>query len=111
MFAGLKDGEVIDRPEIRARKNFSFRAGMQPDEIVAMFEGMMTHDGSAFKLNKLEPMNFGGQKGFRFEFSLTRKVDGVELSGVGFGTVSNGELYAMLYAAPQLGFSRATSAA
>ena len=79
---------------------------MQPDDIVAMFEGMMTRDGSAFKLNKLEPMNFGGQKGFRFEFSLTRKVDGVELSGVGFGTVANGELYAMLYAAPQLTSAR-----
>jgi hypothetical protein len=77
---------------------------MQPDDIVAMFEGMMTRDGSVFKLNKLEPVSFGGQKGFRFEFSLTRKVDSVELSGVGFGTVANGELYAMLYAAPQLGF-------
>ena len=44
------------------RKNFSFRANMQPDDIVAMFEGMMTRDGSVFKLNKLEPMSFGGHK-------------------------------------------------
>ena len=105
IYAGLKDGEVIHQPDNSGnRKNFSFRSSMQPADIVAMFEGMMTRDGSAFKLNKLEPMNFGGQKGFRFEFSLTRKVDGVELSGVGFGTIANGELYAMLYAAPQLGF-------
>lgn len=105
IYAGIKDGEPVHQPDSSGnRKNFSFRASMQPDDIVAMFEGMMTRDGSVFKLNKLEPMSFGGQKGFRFEFSLTRKVDGVELSGVGFGTVAKGELYAMLYAAPQLGF-------
>jgi hypothetical protein len=105
IYTGIKDGEVVHQPDSSGnRKNFSFRASMQPDDIVAMFEGMMTRDGSAFKLNKLEPVSFGGQKGFRFEFSLTRKVDGVELSGVGFGSVVNGELYAMLYAAPQLGF-------
>ena len=105
IYAGIKDGEPVHPPDSSGkRKNFSFRANMQPDDIVAMFEGMMTRDGSVFKLDKLEPVSFGGQKGFRFEFSLIRKLDGVELSGVGFGTVANGELYAMLYAAPQLGF-------
>jgi len=105
IYAGIKEGEPVHQPDPSGkRKNFSFRAGMQPEDIVAMFEGMMTRDGSVFRLTKLEPMSFGGQKGFRFEFSLTRKVDGVELAGVGFGTVAKGELYAMLYAAPQLGF-------
>jgi hypothetical protein len=105
IYPGVKDGEPVHQPDNSGnRKNFSFRSSMQPEDIVAMFEGMMTRDGSVFKLNKLEPMSFGGQKGFRFEFALTRKVDSVELSGVGFGAVANGELYAMLYAAPQLGF-------
>lgn len=105
IYAGIKDGEPVHQPDNSGnRKNFSFRSSMQPEDIVAMFEGMMTRDGSVFRLNKLEPMAFGGQKGFRFEFSLIRKVDSVQLSGVGFGTVAKGELYAMLYAAPQLGF-------
>ena len=105
IYAGIKDGEPVHPPDSSGkRKNFSFRASMQTEDIVAMFEGMMTRDGSVFRLNKLEPISFGGQKGFRFEFSLTRKVDSVELAGVGFGTVAKGELYAMLYAAPQLGF-------
>jgi hypothetical protein len=105
IYAGIKDGEPVHQPDTSGnRKNFSFRSRMQPEDIVAMFEGMMTRDGSVFTLNRLEPMSFGGQKGFRFEFSLIRKVDSVQLSGVGFGTVAKGELYAMLYAAPQLGF-------
>jgi len=105
IYAGIKDGETIHQPDNSGkRKNFSFRADMQTEDVVAMFEGMLTRDGSVFKLVKLEPMSFGGQKGFRFEFSVTRKIDSVQLSGIGFGTVSKGELFAMLYAAPQLGF-------
>ncbi len=104
IYSGLKDGEVVhaagNNPQ---QKSFSFRTGMQPDEIVAMFEGMMTRDGSSFKLTKLEPYAFGG-KGFRFEYQLTRKVDHVQLSGVGYGSVSKGELFALLYAAPRIEF-------
>jgi hypothetical protein len=77
---------------------------MQPDDIVGMFESMLTRDGSTFKLDKLEPWTFGGEKGFRFEFTFTRKIDGVVNSGIGYGTVSKGELFALLYAAPRLGF-------
>jgi hypothetical protein len=76
---------------------------MQPDEIVAMFEGMLTRDGSSFKLVKLEPASFG-EKGFRFEYQLIRKVDNVQLSGIGYGSVSKGELFAIVYLAPRLTF-------
>ena len=105
IYSGLKDGEAVHGGSpTGSSKVFSFRSGMQPDEVVSMFEGMMTRDGSAFKLQKLEPMAFAGEKGFRFEFSLLRKVDGLQISGVGYGAVSKGELFAILYAAPQLGF-------
>lgn len=102
IYSGLKDGEAIHAPGGRG-KTFSFRASMQPDEIVSLFEGMMTRDGSAFKLGKLEPVPFG-ERGFRFEYALTRKVDNVELSGIGYGTVSKGQLFAILYFAPRLTF-------
>lgn len=105
IYVGVKDGEVVHQPDSSGKlKNFSFRSSMQPEEIVAMFEGVLTRDGSVFTLGKLEPMSFAGQKGFRFEFSAIRKVDNVRLAGVGYATVFKGELYAMLYAAPQLGF-------
>jgi hypothetical protein len=77
---------------------------MQPDQIVAMFEGMLTRDGSSFKLVKLEPATFGGEKGFRFEYSLIRRVDNVQLAGMGYAAVSKGELFALLYSAPRLTF-------
>jgi hypothetical protein len=106
VYAGVKGGEAIDAgaPVVAGAKKIEFRAGMQPDEIVAMFEGLYTKGGSTFKLDKLEPWSFGGEKGFRFEFTFTRKVDGVVNLGVGYGTVSKEELFALLYFAPRLGF-------
>ena len=106
VYAGVKSGEAIDAgaPLVVGAKKIEFRAGMQPDEIVAMFEGLYTKGGSTFKLDKLEPWSFGGEKGFRFEFTFTRKVDGVVNLGVGYGAVSKGELFALLYVAPRLGF-------
>ena len=61
-------------------------------------------DGSSFRLTKMEPSPFGGVKGVHFEFTRIRKVDNVVLSGEGWAAVSKGELFAMLYMAPRLGF-------
>ena len=106
VYSGVKNEELVHRPGPGGggRKNFAFRSGMQPDEIVAMFEGMLTRDGSQFTLVKLEPASFGGEKGFRFEYSVVRRVDNAQLSGVGYGLVSKGELFALLYHAPRLAF-------
>jgi hypothetical protein len=106
LYSGIKDGQKVhaDAPMGSKSKEFSFRSSMQPEEIVAMFEGMLTRDGSTFKLEKLEPTTFGGIKGLRFQFSTTRKVDEVQLSGFGYSAVSKGELFAILYMAPRLAF-------
>ena len=105
-FSGIRDGQVVhpEGPGGAQLKKFSFRSSMQPDEIVTMFEGMLTRDGSTFKLVKLEPANFGGLKGSRFEYAVTRKNDNVQLSGFGYSSVSKGELFAVLYMAPRMGF-------
>jgi len=105
LYSGIKDGALVHPSgNNHKQKDFAFRASMMPDEIVAMFEGMLTRDGSSFKLTKLEPSPFGGLKGFRFDYMLTRKVDNVVLSGMGWGGVSKGELFAILYMAPRLVF-------
>lgn len=108
LYSGLKDGEAIHPERVGGtdaqKKSFKFRSSMQPDEITALFEGMLTRDGSRFKLLKLEPVMFGGSKGFRFEYSLIRKLDNVQLAGLGYGTVSKGELFAIVYMAPRLAF-------
>jgi len=86
------------------KRSFTFKSGMQPEQIVQLFEGMFTRDGSTFALTKLEPASFGGSHGFRFEYGLTRKVDNVQLSGLGFVAVDKGELFAIVYLAPRLTF-------
>ena len=107
-YSGIRDGQIVNAELPGAAgqklKNFTFKSSMQPDEIVAMFEGMLTRDGSTFKLSRLEPATFGGLKGFRFEYAVTRKSDNVQLSGFGYGTVSKGELFSVMYMAPRLEF-------
>jgi hypothetical protein len=77
---------------------------MHADQVVALFEGMLTRDGSTFKLVKLEPAAFGGEKGYRFEYALVRRGDGVQLSGIGYAAVSRSELFALVYQAPRMTF-------
>lgn len=105
IYAGLKDDQAIHgtstNPKVKA---FKFRSNMQPDEIVALFEGMLTRDSSRFTLMKLEPSTFGTGSGFRFEFELVRRVSNLTLRGVGYGAVSKGELFSLLYVAPRLNF-------
>lgn len=106
IFSGLRDGQpvVAGAREGSPRMPLVFRAAMQPEQVVALFEGMLTRDGSVFTLKKLEPAPFGGVPGFRFEFTLTRKVDGVELQGLAQGAIADRALYAVMYSAPRLVF-------
>jgi len=103
IYSGLKDGEAIHAISGSA-KPFVFHSVMLPDEIISLFEGMLTRDGSTFQLTKSEPATFGGVKGYHFEFKLVRKVDSVELTGLGYGAVSNGELFSVVYVAPRITF-------
>lgn len=109
IYSGLKDQMAIHAERATfgdsVRKSFIFRSDMQAHAIASLFEGMLTRDGSSFKLLKLEPAAFGGEKGgFRFDFSLIRKYDNVQLSGFGYATVSKGDLFAIVYMAPRLTF-------
>jgi len=106
VYSGIRDGQTM-HPESAAgskQKDFAFRKTMQSEEIVSMLEGVLSRDGSTFKLRKLEPFSFGGRKGFRFEYERIRKVDNVQMRGVGFGAVDKEELFALVYQAPRLTF-------
>jgi hypothetical protein len=105
-YVGLKDGELIapTPKEPKGQRDLAFKSGMQAAEIVALFQSLWTRDGSAFTLDKLEPAPFVGEQGFRFEYTLVRKLDEVRLQGVAWGAVRQGELFAITYAAPRLAF-------
>ena len=106
IYSGIKDGQAMhpENPGGSKQKNFVFRSAMQPEEIVSMFEGVLSRDDATFKLLKLEPYRFAGRSGFRFEYERIRKLDNVQLRGVAFGAVDQGELFAVLYHAPRLTF-------
>jgi hypothetical protein len=105
-FVGIKDGEVLaDRPKgAKEQRPLTFHKEMKAHEIVALFEGLYTQDGSTFTLEKIEPITFVGAPGFKFSYTLIRRADDVKLSGVGYGAIRNGELNAIVYSAPHLGF-------
>jgi len=105
IYSGLENDQPIHADSGQSSlKAFRFRSGMQPDQIVALFEGLLTRNGSTFKLTKLEQIPFAGTKGFHFEFKLIRKTDNVELLGTGTATESKGTLFAIVYQAPRLMF-------
>ena len=82
----------------------TYVAGMQPDQLVSLFEALYASDGSIVNMTRVEPALFAGQKGVRFEFAMTRKGDDVQLRGVGWVAVKNNELYAATFVAPRLSF-------
>ena len=82
----------------------AFKSTMQAAEIVTLYQNLLTRDGSSFTLDKLDPATFVGAPGFRFEYSLVRKIDDVRLRGVAWGAVYQGELFLINYSAPRLGF-------
>jgi hypothetical protein len=105
IYAGIRDGEAMHPASTGGKKkDFVFRSGMQTEEVVALFEGVLSRDDSTFKLLSLKPYAFGGKRGFRFDYQRIRKLDNVQLRGIGFGAVHDGQLFALLYHAPRLTF-------
>jgi len=105
-YVGVKDGELL-APTPTGRKGIeplTFRAAMQPAEVMTLLQSLLTRDGSSFSLDRLEATEFVGTRGFRVEYSMVRKLDEVRLRGVAFGAVRNGELFLINYSAPRLAF-------
>ncbi|HSI58660.1 MAG TPA: hypothetical protein VLA16_13970 [Ideonella sp.] len=105
-YPGVKDGEEIAPPlrDGQKKQPLTFKASMQPVEIVALFQALHSRDGSSFELQKIEPAEFVGVRGFRCEFAVIRKIDDVRLRGMAYGAVRDGRLYLISYTAPRLGF-------
>lgn len=101
-YSAIGNGEALVELQSRKEKQQPrFLATMQPHEIVELYEVVAAADGSSFKLEKLSPASFAGGNGFRFDFSILRKNDEVNLKGVGYGVVNDGKLYLMVFRAPK----------
>jgi hypothetical protein len=104
-YVAVKDGTKMgDLPQGKDARQILFQSAMQPHEVVSMFGNLYSRDGSSFTLDKLESAEFLGGKGFRFHYTVVRKVDEVKLAGLGWATVREGQLHAITFTAPQKGF-------
>jgi hypothetical protein len=105
LYTGVKDGDALYvASERNQAKRTQFQSAMQTEDVIALFERLLTRDNSTFKLLRLEPYPFGGKKGFRFEYERIRRLDHVQQQGIGFGAIDEGELFALIYQAPRLTF-------
>lgn len=102
-YAGIRPGEMLTgvKPKEGA-KVAVFKEDMQPEEIVDLYDQLVSSLGTSFRRDKLAPATFLGGDGFRFEFTTVRKSDEVTLQGVGYGAVRNGKLYLITFHAPRL---------
>jgi hypothetical protein len=114
VYSGIVNNKPMHRVvENEEHKSVVFRADMTNEDLIAMFQKLLTMDGSALHLGKIEPYNFDGRKGVRFEFarasvhyvpSLIGITDSPAYDGLGFAAIDKGELFALIYFAPRLGF-------
>ena len=86
----------------------TFRTGLTPEKLVSLFEEVYATAGTV-SITKVEPTVFAGEKGVRFEFTLARRSDDLDLRGVGWVAVRpdpvwGEELYAAAFVAPKLSF-------
>lgn len=97
-YVGVAEGETLGAaPSAKAPR---WRASMSPHDVVELYEALVTQEGSAFRLERLAPAQFGGRQGFLFEHTTVPR-DGPALGGLAYGTVVGGKLYLMSYTAPK----------
>jgi hypothetical protein len=95
-------------PDAREPRVPTFRPGLTPEKLVRLFEELYATAGTV-TVTKVEPTVFAGQKGVRFEFTLLRRRDDLEMRGVAWvatrpDEVYGEELYAAAFVAPKLAF-------
>ena len=102
-FVGVEQGKTLGAAIPGANKKLpQFRSSMTPGELVELYEQMVTQDGSVFALKRVAPGRFAGQPGFRFEYTITRRSDGVLLKGMAHGAVVKEKLYLVAFTAPAM---------
>jgi len=116
LWGGVRPGQpLMTKPAVFSRaadardpRVPTFRPGLSPEKQVALFEALYATAGTV-AITKVEPTVFAGQKGVRFEFTLARRSDDLNMRGVGWVAVRpdpvwGEELYAATFVAPRLGF-------
>lgn len=109
LWGGVRDGQPLLTPPTpaqgqKAARVPTFRATMEHDQLANLFEVLYAADGSQVQITRMEPARFVGVRGVKLTFNVLRQRDDVQLSGVVWMAVHQGELFAVAYTAPRLGF-------
>lgn len=115
-WGGVRPGQpLMTKPAVftraadaKAPRVPTFRPGLAPEKLVSLFEELYATAGTV-TITKVEPTVFAGQKGVRFEFTLARRSDDLNMLGVGWVAVRpdetwGEELFAATFVAPRLSF-------
>jgi hypothetical protein len=116
LWGGVRPGQpLMTKPAVfsraadaKDRRVPTFRVGLPPERLVSLFEELYATAGTV-TVTRMEPAMFAGQKGVRFEFTLARRSDDLDMQGVGWVAVRQDatwgeELYAATFVAPRLSF-------
>ena len=116
LWGGVRPGQpLMTKPAVfsraedaKDRRVPTFRVGLPPERLVSLFEELYATAGTV-TVTRMEPAMFAGQKGERFEFTLARRSDDLDMQGVGWVAVRQDatwgeELYAATFVAPRLSF-------
>jgi hypothetical protein len=101
---GVKSGaSVLKVTGDTNKETLVFNDKMTPSEIVELWEAVITkiNQTTIAKGSNIQPAQFGGTNGFRFDFQYVTK-DEVDRSGIGYAAVKDGKLYLMFYSGTKL---------
>lgn len=105
VYPGITNGRAmhpVTDPE--ARNVVTFDANMSNEDLVALFERLLNRHGAVISVREVEPATIDSRRGVRFEFERMANQDSPVYRGVGFAVIDKGELFALIYIAPRLGF-------
>lgn len=115
-WGGLHPGQTLVSRDVgysraadaKDKRTPTFRAGLSTENLVALFEEVYAHAGTV-TITKVEPAVFAGRKGVRFDFTLARRSDDLDMLGTVWIAVRpdpqwGEELYAASFVAPRLSF-------
>ncbi len=102
---GVKDGQPVLKAQgdTGGNERLIFRSSMTPSEIVELWEAVTARisQTTIAKGSNIQPVEFGGSAGFRFDFRFVGK-DEVDRSGLGYAAVKDGRLYMIFFSGTKL---------
>lgn len=98
-FPGVDDGNPLLKPVAGndSKAMPAYRVGMTFLEVMDLLEATMARENvHKFEKQNMHPVTFGGEDGFRFDFSYVSEA-GLDYQGTATGAVKNNKLYLVVY--------------